>query len=256
MSKKNESLTLKCASCGHENEPERVYCHNCGSKLDRSLIPKTVAEKGETAEQTQARVKKMMNPARSGSSYNNVKIGVQIVIFSLIVAVVFLVWQKPDDVPEVRKDLIVSGPQSPGNLWDTMMTLPSGNMLPVSEDVMNVYLRDVVKASEGAAGIKFVRSVVDLKPGLVTVIVERDVWGLKMYSSATYKPVVRGGKVAADLVSTRIGRLAIHPAAPSAISSWAVSGIWNAFEKEIKQSDRLSEIRVDEGRIQFITKAL
>ena len=32
--------TLTCAECGFVNEAERVYCHNCGKKLDRSLIPK------------------------------------------------------------------------------------------------------------------------------------------------------------------------------------------------------------------------
>lgn len=254
MSKKNESLTLKCASCGHENEPERVYCHNCGSKLDRSLIPKTVAEKGETPEEAQARVRKMMNPKRAGSSYNHGKIGVQVVIFAAIVAAVFLIWQKPDDVPETKKEIVLQ--PSPGDLWDKMMTLPSANSLPVSEDDMNAYLRGVLKANDGVAGIKFVRSVVNLKPGLVTIFVERDAWGLKMYSSVTYKPVVRGGKVTGDIIDTRIGRLGIHPGAPAGISNWAVSGIWNAFEKEIKQSDRLSEIRVEEGRIQFITKPL
>jgi DNA-directed RNA polymerase subunit RPC12/RpoP len=254
MSKKNESLTLKCASCGHENEPERVYCHNCGSKLDRSLIPKTVAEKNETPEQAQARVKKMMNPSRGGAGYNHVKIGVQVVIFAVIVAAVFLIWQKPDDVPEAKNDGVLQ--RSPGDLWDTMMGLQTANSLPVTEADMNLYLKGVIKANEGGTGIKFVRSVVNLKPGLVTVFVERDVWGLKMYSSATYKPVVRGGKVAVDIIDTRIGRLGIHPGAPAAISNWAVSGISNAFEKEIKQSDRLSEIRVEEGRIQFITKPL
>ena len=28
---------LTCGQCGYENEPERVYCHNCGTKLDRSV---------------------------------------------------------------------------------------------------------------------------------------------------------------------------------------------------------------------------
>ena len=27
---------LVCPDCRHENEPERIYCHNCGARLDRS----------------------------------------------------------------------------------------------------------------------------------------------------------------------------------------------------------------------------
>ena len=37
---KNDTRRLTCAECKYENEVERVYCHNCGEKLDRSLLPK------------------------------------------------------------------------------------------------------------------------------------------------------------------------------------------------------------------------
>lgn len=29
---------LVCAECRHENEAERIYCHNCGECLDRSAV--------------------------------------------------------------------------------------------------------------------------------------------------------------------------------------------------------------------------
>lgn len=32
-------MKLICTQCNHENEVERIYCHNCGSKLDRSQLP-------------------------------------------------------------------------------------------------------------------------------------------------------------------------------------------------------------------------
>ena len=30
--------TLTCKECQHVNEEARIYCHNCGTKLDRSLL--------------------------------------------------------------------------------------------------------------------------------------------------------------------------------------------------------------------------
>jgi hypothetical protein len=254
MSNKPLSATLKCSSCGHENEPERVYCHNCGSKLDRSLLPKSEAQKGESAEEAQRRVKKMMNPRRAGAGFNHVKIGVQVVVFAVLVSSVYLIWQKPDEVPDARKDYLPA--LDPGDLWEKLMQVQTANAITLPEDDLNYHISRNIKASEGAAGIKFVRAAVDLKPGIVTVFVERDAWGLPLYSSASYRPVVKNGKVSGEMIDTRIGRLGIHPAAPEFFSSWAVSGIWKAFEKEIKQSDRLSEIKVEDSRVQFISKPL
>jgi hypothetical protein len=34
-------MGLRCASCGHDNDPTRVYCHNCGTKLDRAAVVAT-----------------------------------------------------------------------------------------------------------------------------------------------------------------------------------------------------------------------
>ena len=250
----NKPVTLKCESCAHENEPERVYCHNCGSKLDRSILPKT-DDKKEPAEDSHRRIKKMMNPKRGGGAgFNDVKIGVQVVIFAMIVAALFLIWQSPENVPVARKDYIPL--VDPGELWERLMAAPTANSISLSEDDANIHIRRNVKAGEGAAGIKFVRTVVDFKPGVVTVFVERDAWGLPLYSSVSYRPVVKGGKVSGEVVDIRIGKLGIHPAAASAVADWAVTGIWKAFEKEIKQADRLAEIRSEDGQVKFISKPL
>ncbi len=253
MSKQPDN-TLKCGACDHENEPERVYCHNCGAKLDRSILPKAVEEKSEAADVTHRRIKKMMNPKRAGSAYNDVKIGIQVVVFAIIVAALFLFWQKPDDVPEARKDYLPA--VDPSELWDKLMAAPGAFAIPLSEDDANIHIRRTLKAGEGAAGIKFVRAVVDFQPGVVTVFVERDAWGLPLYSSVSYRPVVKDGKVRGEVIGVRLGRLGIHPVAAGLVADWAVTGMWKAYEKEIKQSDRLKEIRVEEGLVKFISKPL
>jgi hypothetical protein len=32
---------LACTECQHQNEVQRIYCHNCGAKLDRSALLET-----------------------------------------------------------------------------------------------------------------------------------------------------------------------------------------------------------------------
>lgn len=253
MSKKHDPLTLRCPSCEHENEPERVYCHNCGSKLDRALLPKVEEKTEESAGNTQRRVKQMMSPKRSGG-FSDIKVGAQMLGFAIIVAALFLFWQKPDDVPEERKDYMPA--VEPTDKWERLMRSPTANSIDISEDDLNVHIKRTLKPGEGFAGVKFVRAVVDLKPGLVTVFVERDMWGLSLYSTVSYKPVMKDGKVSAEVVRIHVGRLGIHPMAASLVSDWAVTGIWKAYEKEAKQCDRLAEIRVEDGHVMFVSKPL
>lgn len=35
---------IKCDKCGYENEPQRIFCHECGAKLDRSEYVQEVEE--------------------------------------------------------------------------------------------------------------------------------------------------------------------------------------------------------------------
>src|ERR1700731_2437313 len=46
-----------------QNEPERIYCHDCGARLDRSALAKVVS-KVEDPKQTQRRLKQLLDPGR------------------------------------------------------------------------------------------------------------------------------------------------------------------------------------------------
>src|SRR3954465_4847721 len=57
-------IKLVCPECRRENEAERIYCHDCGARLDRTALAK-VAPKGEDAKETQRRLKSMLDPQRA-----------------------------------------------------------------------------------------------------------------------------------------------------------------------------------------------
>src|ERR1044072_3028629 len=57
-------VKLICPECQRQNEPERIYCHDCGARLDRSSLAK-VAPKMEAPEQTQKRLKRLLDPTRA-----------------------------------------------------------------------------------------------------------------------------------------------------------------------------------------------
>src|SRR5438270_14011358 len=49
-----------CTECRHDNEPERIYCHNCGERHDRSGV--RTQKKSDSAEEARRRLAKMLVP--------------------------------------------------------------------------------------------------------------------------------------------------------------------------------------------------
>lgn len=56
---------LLCPECQRENESERVYCHDCGARLDRSAVAPTK----EPPKDTHKRLKKFFDPQRARIRY-------------------------------------------------------------------------------------------------------------------------------------------------------------------------------------------
>ena len=100
-----KSANLPCPQCSFVNEAERVYCHNCGSKLDRSLLP-THDEHGEDSpERARKRISKLTNP-KAGFLFQEVKTFLKVELSAIIVAALILIAQKPAAVPELKKESI------------------------------------------------------------------------------------------------------------------------------------------------------
>jgi len=59
--KPKTSTKLLCPECRRENESERVYCHDCGTRLDRAAV----RFKKEPIADTHKRVKRMFDPTRA-----------------------------------------------------------------------------------------------------------------------------------------------------------------------------------------------
>lgn len=245
---------LTCTSCNHENEIERVYCHNCGEKLDRSLLPAVNEDKSDDdREKERKKVKSMMNPHRL-SWLRTVKVFVLIELLAAAVAAGYLATQAPEAVPPAAKDKFPE--LEVGDVWAGMMSAKPSVAVTFKEFDLNYYLRKQLKGAEGPLGTKFVRAFTHLEPGLVTLGSERNAWGLPFYNSATFKPVLKDGKWSADMTRFAIGRLTIPPAFAKLVmlDSFTLGVLTKAFEREIKNLSRIEKIAPDKGVISFTTK--
>jgi hypothetical protein len=250
MAKKDTS-TLICSSCGHENELERVYCHSCGQKLDRSLLPRIEEKKIENPEKQRRRVEKMMNPKRSFFG-TEIKTLLKVGIFAALVAAIVLMLRQPEGAPE-KNDNIPNRIAS--DIWGQLIDARVAASATLTEDELSYSLTKAIRKPEGVVpGVKFESAFVKLKPGIATVTLRRNVWGLPFFTSMGFTPVAKDGSVTLEPASVYYGKLAIHPKGAEA-GKFGIGILINALEKEIKAgSQRLSDIRVGEGTVTFVTK--
>jgi hypothetical protein len=240
-----DTPTLPCAACGHQNEPERVYCHNCGQKLDRSLLPKGQETVEESDEKRRRRVRKMMRPKRPIGA--TVKTLVSVLVFAGLIAAVFLYFQQPEILPD-RKAI---ADRNAGDLWQSLMANPKALSLDLTEEEVNYFLKNTLKPADSSVpGVKFERAFVVFGNGTITVTVERTAWGnLPMYSSTTYAPRNSADGVTFEPIGVRFGRLGADPRIPSA-PGLGLGGVQKALENEIKQFGRLAYVEPREVIVQ------
>lgn len=236
----NHTPVIPCAACGHENEPERVYCHNCGQKLDRSLLPQAAAVTNESDASRRRRVQKMMRVKR-GPAGGVVKTLISVLLFAALVAAAYLHFQEPDFVPPKRAEVIPD--RNAGDLWQALIANKQALTVDLTEEEVNYFLSNSLKPADSSVpGVKFERAFVKFGPGTITVTVERSAWGgLPMFASTTYFARNTAEGVKFDPIGVYFGRLGVDPRIPQA-AGLGLGGVQKALEKELANLGRLAHV--------------
>ena len=93
-------MKLICPECRHENEPERIYCHDCGARLDRSAIAQA-KPKEEPPQETQRRLRSILKP-KGLIMRQRLLQGLKVILGAILVAAVVQIVLAPDlpDTPD------------------------------------------------------------------------------------------------------------------------------------------------------------
>lgn len=244
--------TLPCEQCGYANEPERVYCHNCGAKLDRSLLPKAQEKVQEHPDKAKKRIAKMTNP-KSGSFLREVKTLFKVAFFSALIAAVFLILQKPDDLPEPKKS------ESERMINSDMMEAigsPTPARVSFSDADINSYLKRAIKTKDTMVpGVQVVHAYVACLPGVLRIYSEQSSFGYPTFSRIDYKLEVKDGKFIPTIVGGAFGKMAVDPQLMQ-YADYAFGTLWDSLTREHKQMDKMLSVSVQQGRIDLVTKGM
>lgn len=231
-------IKLICPECRRENEAERIYCHDCGARLDRSALAKE-APKGEDVKDTQRRLKNMLDPGRAKMRLMFFKVS-KVVLGALALAA-FVQMILPPDVPP-RAKTGEFPPQINLDLENAAMNHTTAP-LQYTEAQVNAYLGSALKSKQAALSklLQFERAVVTLDETVCRVTAERSLLGLSVFTTTSAKVSLQNGTLNASNIGGSIGRLPVHPFLMK-YADPLFADLWTALDRERKAVAKMGAI--------------
>jgi hypothetical protein len=246
---------LVCPECRHENEPERVYCHNCGARLTGTVS--NISGKNEEAKrlETRERLRRMMDNrgVKARQLFLNFA---RLILGSCVVAALIQMFAAPD-LPPAGKELEL-GPQI-GLDIEKALTQRRPIQFTYRQDQVNGYLATALKRKKTSLLdkplLEFRRGIAQFDEGIFRMTVERSFFGCSLYTSAFYRANVENGKIAAIGQGGTIGRMPIHPQLME-YADFLFSDIWKALEQDRKQVEKMAAIEFHPQSVVLIGPSL
>jgi hypothetical protein len=201
-------IKLVCPECQRQNEPERIYCHDCGARLDRSALAK-VAPKLEDPKQTQRRLKQLLDPGRVKLRLMFFKIS-KLLLGACAMAVLIEMLRPPGDLPERSKSLEL---QQISLDLEKATTSQNAAPLQYTDEQANAYLANVTRTKQAALSkfLQFERALVNFDEGVCRITAERSLLGFSVFHAISYNVALQNGTLTTANNGGSIGRMPIHP---------------------------------------------
>ena len=236
---------LICPECRHENESERIYCHTCGARLDRSAV--AVRHSKEAVQETRQRMRKLFDPHRANLRAWFFRIS-KFVLGACALAGIIQMILPPDVPPPAKPELVAS--QLRFDL-EGAATRHQPAQLQYTQAQVNAFLASALKAKQSSLNkplLDFKRALVVFYDGTCAVTAERSFFGYSLYTTCCYQPVLTGGKIAASSTGGSIGRLAIPPKV-SQFMGILFADVGSALNREIKLLGKLESIELHDKSV-------
>src|SRR5437660_5023710 len=218
---------LVCAECRHENEADRIYCHNCGERLDRSAV--SAQKKAQDPQEVHRRLHKMLGPPNMArrNFFTVSKLALAAAVVAALVEIAL-----PPELPAPTKAV---PPQVDLDLENAAFYQKTG-ALEYSQDQINAYLAYRLTSKKTALNkplLTFVRATASFRDGACTIGMERSLFGYSIFTQSSYHVETAAGKMAATNVGGWIGRLPVHPAIMK-FGDIVFADLWSALDLEHK----------------------
>lgn len=231
-------IKLVCPECQRQNEPERIYCHDCGARLDRSALAK-VAPKLEDPKQTQRRLKQLLDPGRLKLRLMFFKVS-KLILGSCALAVLIQMLLPPDDLPERGKAVEL---QQINLDLEKATTTHGAAPLQYSDTQVNAYLSNVTRNKKAILNkyLNFERALVNFDEGGCRITAERSLLGFSFFHAISYNVTLQNGTLTASNNGGQIGRMPVHPMIMK-YGGILFADLWTALDSEKKSVSKMGTL--------------
>jgi hypothetical protein len=206
--------SIKCGQCGHENDPTRVFCQNCGAGLERNTDDDP-AISAPTKVPAEARFRgRAVSAGFAAAVFGFIRRLVSTAILAALLAVLIQMARKPEDVPPAQPANEVQA----GQLLHAVQVLSGSNYartMDISQAQANNYLASSI-VPDPATGhssmfrADFSRAFVVIKSGELEFFVEQRFYGWPIYMYLAAAPDTSGGKLSLRVTGGGIGRMPLN----------------------------------------------
>jgi hypothetical protein len=234
---------LICAECRHENEAERIYCHNCGERLDRSAV--AGQKKPDESEKARRHLQKMMEgPSKSRQTFFAVS---KLALAAAAAAALVQIALPPDGPPTTK----TTPQQIDLELENLVSHANTGAVLQYSQEQINAYLTYRLGTKKKVLSkplLSFVGATATLHENECTVSLERAVFGYSLFSRVAYHLALSDGKISAVPNGGWVGRLPIHPFLMKYVGV-IFADLWSALDREKKLIAKAGAVNFHEASV-------
>lgn len=230
-------MKLICPECRHENETERIYCHECGARLDRSALTKPDPQK--KVKDARRRLQ-LLDPQRVKLRLMFFKTS-KIVIGAFFAAGVIQMILPPD-VPAAVKSLTLP-PQIGLDLENAAMD-HRPKPIKYSEADVNAYLDNVTRRKQGSLKewlLEFDRVIVGFDEGRCRITAQRSLFGFPLYTTTFCTVEPRDGKLFVSNLGGSIGRMPVHPRIMK-FDDLLFGDLWTVLNREAKTVAKMAAL--------------
>lgn len=242
---------LICPDCQHENESERIYCHSCGARLDRSKLTPSPLALGEPDVKAQKHLQELFRPGRGNVKRAAIKLAK--VVLGAVAAAALIVMALPPDLPPPSKNYTFA----PMINMDMVSATSShqGAMLVYNEEQVNSYLVSNLRRKDSPANQGYFplrRVLVRFEEGVCAINTERELLGYSIYSGGSYRVKLENGKILSTSTSGYIGRMPIHPALMK-YAGIILQKAWDSLARERNSVAKLASIEFHPQSVTLVT---
>lgn len=243
------TIKLICPECQRENEGERVYCHDCGARLDRSAVGARVQK--ESLKQTQKRVRNLFDPKALKLRLQFFRLCKFALGSCALAALIQMIL--PPDLPAKANSNSLELSQINFDM-EGAITRHTPAQLQYTEDQVNSHLKSALKNKQSKLDkpfLSFERAIAQFTEGQCAITVERSVSGFSLFTTGCYAVRVGDAKPVVTSKGGSIGRLAIHPLLMD-YAGVIFADVWSALDREYKLVSKMGGIEFHDKSVVLV----